>query len=138
MIEEENKNIARRFYETIVKNKDLSIIEDYVAENSIDHTPFLPNQPQGPEGTRQVYSKVFEAFPDLQVNVEDQIAEGDKVVNRITMTGTHKGEFMGIPPTGKKGTAKLIDIVRIADGKVVERWGLMDQADLMRQLGINK
>lgn len=138
MIEEENKNIARRFYETIVKNKDLSIIEDYVAENSIDHTPFLPNQPQGPEGTRQVYSKVFEAFPDLQVNVEDQIAEGDKVVNRITMTGTHKGEFMGIPPTGKKGTAKLIDIVRIADGKVVERWGLMDQADLMRQLGVNK
>jgi predicted ester cyclase len=136
MIEEENKSIVRRFYETIARDKDLSRIDEFVEDYSIDHTPFFPGQPQGPEGTKLAYSNVFKAFPDLQVNVEDQIAEGDKVVSRLTMSGTHKGEFMGIPPTGKKGTAKLIDIVRIVNGKVVERWGIMDQADLMKQLGI--
>lgn len=134
---EENKYLVRRFYETIAKDKDLSKITDYVAENAIDHNQFIPGQSQGSEGTKQAYSTVFKAFPDLQVTVEDQIAEGDKVVSRLTMSGTHKGEFMGIPPTGKRGTAKLIDIVRIAEGKVVERWGIMDQTDLMRQLGIN-
>ena len=98
---EENKKLVRRFYETIVRDKDLSIANEFVAENAIDHNQFLPGQSQGPEGTKQVYSKVFEAFPDLQVTIEDQIAEGDKVVSRLTMSGTHKGEFMGVPPTNK-------------------------------------
>lgn len=136
MLEEENKILVRRLYETIANKRDLSILDEFVAENSIDHNPFLPGQSQGVEGTKQAYSNVFQAFPDLQVNVEDQIAEGDKVVSRLKMSGTHKGEFMGIPPTGKKGTATLIDIVRISGGKVVERWGIMDQAELMKQLGI--
>jgi predicted ester cyclase len=136
MIEEENKTLVRRLYETIAKDKDLSILDEYIAENAIDHNQLLPGQSQGVEGTKQAYTKVLQAFPDLQINIEDQIAEGDKVVSRLKMTGTHKGEFMGIPPTGKKGTASLIDIVRIAGGKVVERWGLMDQAELMEQLGL--
>ena len=136
MLEEENKTFVRRFYETIVTDKDLSIIGEFVPENAVDHTPFIPGQSQGLEGTKQVYATVFEAFPDLQVTVNDQIAEGDKVVSRLTMSGTNKGEFMGIPPTGKKGNATLIDILRIVGGKVVERWGIMDQADLMRQLGL--
>ena len=136
MLEEENKTLVRRLYETIANEKDLSILDEYIAENCVDHNKFLPGQPQGVKGTKQAYTNVFQAFPDLQINVEDQIAEGDKVVSRLKMSGTHKGEFMGIPPTGKKGTATLIDILRIAGGKVVERWGIMDQADLMKQLGI--
>ena len=76
------------------------------------------------------------AFPDLVVTVEDQIAEGDRVVTRWTARGTHGGEFLGIPPTGKEFTFKGVDIVRIVDGKIVEGWDVPDLFGLMRQLGL--
>lgn len=75
------------------------------------------------------------AFPDLHVTVEDMVAEGDKVVARVTMSGTHKGEFMGIAPTGKQITVGIIEILRIAGGKVVEHWNVVDSLGMMQQLG---
>lgn len=72
----------------------------------------------------------------MQGTIEDQIAEGDKVVSRLTIRGTHKGEFMGIPPSGRQFTVELIDIHRISGGKVVERWGIFDQLGMMQQLGV--
>ena len=75
------------------------------------------------------------AFPDFKATIDDLVAEGDKVVIRQTWTGTHKGEFMGVPPTGKSVSFGVIDILRIAGGKVVEHWGLMDSMSLMQQLG---
>ena len=76
------------------------------------------------------------AFPDFKVTIDDMIAEGDKVVVRGTWSGTHKGEFMGIPATGKSVSFGVIDTVRIAGGKMVEHWGLMDNFRLMQQLGV--
>ena len=77
----------------------------------------------------------FTAFPDMHVTIEDQIAEGDKVASRLTVSGTHKGDFMGMAPTGKQMMITGIDIVHIKDGKAVERWGNLDDLGLMQQLG---
>ena len=76
------------------------------------------------------------AFPDEQTVFDDQIAEGDKVVSRMTSTATHTGEFQGIPPTGKRITVTGIWIERIAEGKIVERWGVVDMLAVMQQLGV--
>ena len=76
------------------------------------------------------------AFPDIQMNVEDMIAEADKVVARVSVSGTHQGEFMGIDPTGNRVAITGIDILRIADGKIVEHWGNFDDLGMMQQLGV--
>ena len=83
-----------------------------------------------------MFTMLRSAFPDFKATIEHLIAEGDKVVLHMTWTGTQKGEFMGIPPTGKSISINVIDIVRIADGQVVEHWGIMDQMAMMQQLGV--
>jgi len=85
---------------------------------------------------KQIHSDAFDAFPDIHLTIDDMIAEGDKVAMRITWTGTHKGEFMGIPPTNKKITIRAIFIERFAGGKIVEEWGMYDTLSLMQQLGL--
>jgi len=133
---EEKKGLVRRFYEEIWKNGNLGIIDELCASDFVDHNPPPPGLAPGLEGAKQVFTMFRRAFPDMQFTVEDQIAEGDKVVSRGTFRGTHKGELMGIPPTGKQGKMTVIDIIRIVDGKMVERWGEMDMLGLMQQLGV--
>lgn len=136
MLAEKNKALTRRFYEEIFSKGNLTIADELIDTNCIDHNPFIPGQTPGLEGAKQVYTMVRTAFPDLRITIEDQVAEGDKVVSRLTMRGTHRGVFMGIAPTGKQGVAEIIDIVRIANGKVMERWGILDQVKMMKQLGV--
>lgn len=88
------------------------------------------------EGFKQFIKMVRDAFPDFHDTVEDLIAENDKVVLRVTCTGTHKGEFMGVPPTGKQVTVSAIAIYRFAGGKAVEHWNVTDRLSLMQQLGV--
>ena len=102
----------------------------------VDHNPVDPNIPPGIEGIKQTVPMFRTAFPDLQFNIVDLIAEGDKVVSRLTIQATHKGEFMGISPTGKQVSITGIDIVRIVDGKMVELWGEVDMLRLMQNLGV--
>ncbi len=90
----------------------------------------------GREGIEQFYGALRAAFPDLRITIEDQVAEGDRVVTRWTARGTHTGAFQGIPPTGKQGRMTGIDIDRIADGKVVECWVNSDDLGLLQQLGV--
>src|SRR5215203_326284 len=132
---EQNKAILRQVYEAAFHQKNLDALDEVIASDSTDHN-LTPEQPPGLEGAKQVFSSFHTAFPDLQVNVEDMISEGDKVVARLTVRGTHQGEFMGITPTGNQVTFTGIDIVRIADGKVVERWGNFDDLGMMQQLGL--
>jgi predicted ester cyclase len=135
---EENKAIAKRLYSTFteaIRTRNMNLLDEVLAPNGIDHNP-APGQAPGIEGVKQTFAGFSIAFPDLEVTVEDQIAEGDKVVSRIKAQGTHKGEFMGIGPTGKRITATGIDIVRIGpDGKIVERWGVQDNLSLLQQIG---
>jgi len=130
---EQNKANARRAYE-IISQGNLDAFYETVDPNIVDHSG-LPGIPQGLEGVRQWFSTLRSAFPDLRINAEDIIAEGDKVVARYGVTGTHQGEFWGIGPTGKQVTFSGIDIVRVADGKLVEHWGEIDALGLMQQLG---
>jgi steroid delta-isomerase-like uncharacterized protein len=135
MSAEENKAIARRGYEAINQN-NLDALDEVVAPDITDHDP-APGQAPGLEGVKQWFSSMHTAFPDFRMNVEDMIAEGDKVVARVRLSGTHQGELMGIDATGNRVTITGIDILRInADGKIMERWGNFDDLGMMQQLGV--
>ena len=131
---EENKALMHRFYEEISKG-NLAVVDELIAADVVDHSPFVPEQAPGRQGTLALFTMIRAAFPDLRVTVEDMAAEGDKVVARGAFSGTHKGEFMGIAPTGKQITIRVIEIVRIAGGKMVEHWNVVDSLGMMRQLG---
>jgi predicted ester cyclase len=136
MSTEDNKALMRRFYEEVFNKKNLAAIDDFIDPNIVDHAA-IPGMAGGLEGTKQAIGMYLMAFPDLQLTVEDQIAEGDKVVSRLSGRGTHQGVFMGIPPTGKHVTVTLIEINRIAGGKgVVEHWLEMDMLGMLQQLGV--
>ena len=137
MSTEENKTIAKRVYSTFteaIRTRNMNLLDQILTPNGIDHNP-APGQGPGIEGVKQTFAGFSIAFPDLEFTVEDQIAEGDRVVSRVKTQGTHKGEFMGIGPTGKRVTATGIDIVRIANGKIVERWGEFDNMAILQQIG---
>jgi predicted ester cyclase len=130
-----NKALMHRVYEEGFSQNNLDVLDELIASDFTDHNP-NPGQGPGLEGLKQFISSMHTALPDLQVNVEDMIAEGDKVVARLRISGTHQGEFMGIAPTGNQVTFTGIDILRIADGKVVEHWGNVDELGMLRQLGV--
>jgi len=128
-----NKAVFRRWCEVISQNR-LDRVEEIIAPDEVDHA-LPPGVPAGLEGVKQVFRLLHTAFPDLQIEIEDLIAEGGKVVGRVTARGTHRGEFMGIAPTGKQVSFNAIDVVRIAGGKIVERWSQADNLALLQQLG---
>jgi predicted ester cyclase len=131
---EENKAIVRRLFDRLWQNQDLSIIDEYIAADYVDHNA-LPGLPPGRDGFKAVSNMLASAFTDPEVTIEDQIAEGDVVVSRWSSTSTNSGEFMGVPATGKQVSIKGIDIARIKGGQVVESWSQADMMGLMQQLG---
>ena len=134
MSAEDNKAIVRRAYDAINQN-DLDALDEMVDSDITDHDP-APGQGPGLEGVKQYFSSLHTAFPDVHMDVEDMIAEGEKVVARVSVSGTHQGEFLGIVPTGNQVAIKGIDILRIVDGKVVEHWGKFDDLGMLQQLGV--
>ena len=135
MSTEENKVLIRRFYEEVFNTKNLNALDEFCSSDFVDYNP-AQGQAPGREGVKQIFAAYTAAFPDLTATVEDQIAEGDKVVVRMSVRGTHRGELMGIAPTEKQITVSGIDIFRIVSGKVVERWGNTDELGMMQQLGV--
>ena len=131
---EENRAIVRRFVEEVQSGGNIDAIDELCSPEFINHTA-PPGVPSNCEGIKQVTAMFRQAFPDSYFAVEDMVTEGDKVATRKTFRGTHQGEFMGIPPTGQRVSIGLIDIVRIADGKVVEHWAIGDNLGMMQQLG---
>ncbi len=135
MSAEQNKAIVRRFLEA-VDTGDIAILDEFVAPNYNDHNPPpYPGLAPGLEGAKQAFALSLAAFSDFHHTIHDQIAAGDKVVTRITAYGTHTGELIGIPPTGKQVTMTGIAIHRIANGKLVEHWAQIDAFGLLQQLG---
>lgn len=135
--EASNKALVRRF-EDAVSSGDWGLIsetiDEVVASDALISTP-LPIEATGAELVKEIFGRLHEAFPDLHVAVEDVIAEGDKVVARNTVTGTHRGAYMGIPPTGKSITYDEIFICRFEGGQIAQTWGVVDVLSQMRQLG---
>ncbi|HMF03374.1 MAG TPA: ester cyclase [Acidimicrobiia bacterium] len=130
----DNKAIVRRFVEEYQSQGDETVADEILADDFVDHSPFGPFPPDR-EGVKQLFAALRRAFSDLHAVVQDQAAEGDKVWTRKTFHGTNDGEFMGMPPTGKKVSFDVIDILRLRDRQFVEHWNVVDNLGLMQQLG---
>jgi predicted ester cyclase len=126
----------RSTYERINKG-DIAGFGDLVADNFVEHQGGGPGFPPTKEGTLEFFRILLAAFPDMRMTVEDLIASADKTVARVNVTGTHKGEFMGVPPAGTRVDMQLIDIMRFdGAGLVCEHWGVADMLSLLQQLGV--
>jgi predicted ester cyclase len=132
---EQNKALVRRFFEEAWNGRNLAAVDDIFEPNYVAHGR-PTGLPPGPEGLKQRIAMAHTAFPDGRMTIEDQIAEGDIVVTRWTAHGSHQGEYLGIPPTGRQVTLHGVDTDRIAGGRIVESWDLFDQWSLMGQLGV--
>ena len=134
MSTEDNKAIVRRGLETVWNQKNVARVVEHLDPEFVSHDPTMTIQ--GLEQYQPFVTMYLSAFPDLHFTIEDQIAEGDKVVTRWTAHGTHLGPFMDIPPSGKQGAVTGITIDRLANGKVVESWYNFDALGMMQQLGV--
>jgi predicted ester cyclase len=134
MSPEENKAVVRKYREAHNQN-NLAALDAIVAQDVISHAA-LPGLPPGLAGGKMAHQIFLGSFSDLQTTTQDLFAEGDKVVERYLARGTQTGEFMGAPPSGKKFEAESMVIYRLANGKIVETWGLNDVQAVMMQLGL--
>jgi predicted ester cyclase len=131
-----NKRLVRRALEEIYANGDLELADELIHPDFVDHEPAHPDQPTGPESVRQTVRQLHGAFGGLRFEVEDEIAEGDKVVQLVVMSGRHTGSLMGREPTGREFAVRHVYIWRIAGGRIVEHWGSRDDLGLLGQLGL--
>ena len=122
VMSEQNKQVVREYYERVLNGRDLDAVGHFFVDERIV------------EGVKGGCFRYFEAFPDLHIALDDLIAEGDRVFVRSTMTGTHDGEYKGIPATGRHVAAESAEVFRVADGRFVGYWCLANVAGLMRQL----
>jgi predicted ester cyclase len=136
MSTEENKAIARRALEELFSAQgDLDVADEIISPNYIGHDPVSPEDVRGPEGAKETALMYRNAFPDVQLSVEDQLAEGDMVATRWIASGTHQGELMGIAPSGNRVTVSGTSIERIVNGKIEETWDNYDALGMMQQIG---
>ena len=134
-VEEENKAIARRFVDEVLNKQNLAAADELVAKDFVELDP-LPGQEQGREGLKQSLAMFSAAFPNFHWTTEEEAAEGDKHWSRFTWRGTHRGDFLGIPPTGNQVVVNGVVIDRIVEGKMVDSRILMNELSLMQQLGV--
>ena len=131
---EENKLLVRNFVEIVINNRKLDAASDYMAEDMVELVPF-PGQGPGLSGLKDVLRGMFAAFPDMHWTIEEQIAEDVRVLTRFVWTGTHKGEFFGVPASGRKVSVWGMVIDRLEDRRIKDSRILMDAFGLMRQIG---
>ena len=136
MSAEENKALVRRVFEEGWNAGNLELFNETDAPEYVLHDPSVPEDVRGVEAVKQFASMYLRAFPDLRFTIEEQLAEGDKVVTRWTSSATHQGELMGIPATGNRTRVSGITISRISESNLVEDWNNWDTLGLMRQLGV--
>ena len=132
---EQNKAIDARIALEAFNQGRVEVIDQVISADFVDHSQLPPGVPSGREGVKALVKALRSAFPDFRVNIERQIAEGDLVVQHISATGTMKGDFAGMPASGKCARWEAIHISRLANGKVVEHWSVQDQLGMLQQLG---
>lgn len=133
---ETNKALVKRFVTEYQTGDDQQVLRDTISPRLVNRTPMTPDAPGGVEEVKAIFDMFHTAFADFTAEIVDQLAEGDKVMTYKVFAGTHTGDLMGIAPTGRAVRFDVMDIVRIADGRIVEHWGLVDQLALLRQLGV--
>jgi steroid delta-isomerase-like uncharacterized protein len=129
---EENKAVIRRFIEEVFERGNVDAVDRLVADDFVPHTwPGTTDR----DGLKATMARVANGLADASFTIDDLIAEGDRVVARVTASATQVGEFMGMPPSGKRYTIEEIHVFRVRDGRIVEHWHQFDQTGMMRQLG---
>ena len=132
----EGTGLIKRFYEDVIGNGNLALIDELTTDDIVDHEEGLPGQPPGREGVKFFVNAMREAFPDVRLkSIEPMMTDGNLEAARTIVAGTHEGELMGVAATGKSVEFESIDIIRVEDGKVAEHWGVTDTMSLMQQLG---
>jgi steroid delta-isomerase-like uncharacterized protein len=121
-------------FATVFNAGELDAVEQFVAPDHENHDPTAPSVPRGPQGVRMLAEQYREAFPDLNIEINELFGAGDRVAHRWTMTGTHRGEILGISPTGKRIEVSGIEVNRVAHGKVADSWAISDSAGMREQL----
>jgi predicted ester cyclase len=137
VVTEQDKAALRRIPKEIFGEGKLAVADEVVAPDYIEHVSLPPGMPTGIPGLKAFVAGLRAAFPDFKYIIEDEFAEGDRVVQRLTASGTHQGEFLGMPATGKKATWSEIHMGRVAGGKLIEHWANSDQMGMLQQLGIS-
>ena len=132
----EGTGLIKRFYEDVIGDGQLNLIDELAMEDIVDHEEGLPGQPSGREGVKFFVGAMRDAFPDIRPkSIEPMMADGNLEAASVVLTGTHSGELMGVPATGKTVEFGSIDIIRVEDGRVAEHWGITDTMALMQQIG---
>jgi steroid delta-isomerase-like uncharacterized protein len=131
---EQNKEIVREFIDRVFTKGDLTAVDELLSEDFVNHDAHF-GAPDGREGFRHMGTVTREACPDWHSDLHLLVGEGDIVVERFTASGTQRGELAGVPATGREVSLPGINIFRLADGRIVERWGRLDELGLLRQLG---
>ena len=132
----DNKALTRRFYDEVVNQRNFDVIDELISEDFVEHEQFPGLPSTGPKAVRAAFEMFQAAFPDVRMDVDDVIGEDDKIVVRGRMSGTHRGDFMGIPATNKSFEVAFIDILEVHNGQATEHWGQTDQGAMMQQLGL--
>jgi steroid delta-isomerase-like uncharacterized protein len=127
------KTVVRNFVKEVQNDGNIDAVDVHISQNVVNHSP-PPGVPPDREGAKAIFTMIRTAFPDHDAVIHDQVAEGDKVVTRKSFTGTHQGEFMGVPPTGRRVTIEVIDIVRVENGQIVEHWNCVDMLGALQQM----
>jgi predicted ester cyclase len=125
--------LVRRFHSELLAARDPAVVDSFFGDGFVSHN-MPPGFPPGREGVKLFFSTFRDAFPDAAVEIDELVADGERVAVATTFTGTHTGAIMGMEPTGRRVSVTGIDIVRVADGRIVEHRGLTDIVGLMRQL----
>ena len=131
---EENKALARRVVEEVWNQGDVGVVDETFAPDYREHNP-RPGQDVGIDGYKGGVAMMRSAFPDLHLDLQDIVAEGDRVAIRYTLHGTHDGELIGLAPSGKRVSSDGMVSARVKDGRIVERWGVQDMVTLLQQIG---
>ena len=132
---DDNKQLVREYFRAFLQ-RDEAWWCAHVAPSFVRHDPGLPFEVRGPEGVRQLADALLPGIPDMELPIEDLVAEGEKVLARLRVKGTHRGELMGLPATGKRIDIAVLDLFQIRDGMLIEHWALLDNLGMLRQLGV--
>lgn len=135
MVAEQSKALIRDMVEKCEATGNVALVERYFAADFVDHRP-MPGVPPNRDGIKGLFTALKTAFPDLEISIDDQVADEHSVVTRKTFRGTHRGTFLGIPATGKRIAFEVIDILRVRNGVITDHWFVGDRLSLLQQLGV--
>jgi steroid delta-isomerase-like uncharacterized protein len=131
-----NTRVIHRYFEEVWNAGHLDVLDELLAPDYVNHSSSLPDPTPGPAGAKPIVAAMRQAFPDLRYRIDQLVADDEAVAVRVTLSGTHRGDFFGIAPTGQRFEVTQTTIERFRDGKIVEHWRNTDELSLLRQLGV--